>query len=389
MDWNGRGILHVDMDAFFASVEQLDHPEWRGRPVVVGGLPETRGVVSAASYEAREYGVRSAMPSARAKRLLPPDAVWAPGRFGRYREMSRKVREVFERFTPYVEPVSIDEAYLDVTPAPGRSEDPVGVARRVRAEIDALGLSCSIGVATSKSVAKVASDHEKPRGMTVVRPGEETAFLAPLPVEALQGVGRATAERLRRLGVGTLGELAALDDATALHVLGSHGPELASRACGVDPRPVACGSPARSASREHTFPRDVCAKREVFEALRSLAAEVCARLRRKGLAGRTVTVKVRYADFTTRTARRTLAVATDLEEEFLPAAEELLRGLWSPGVGLRLLGVGLSGLEEPSAQLDLFEERGATERRRALARGVDAVRARFGEDSIWIGPRRR
>lgn len=387
--WSGRAVLHVDMDAFFAAVEQLDHPEWRGKPVIVGH-PGERGVVSAASYEARAFGVHSAMPSMRAQRLAP-DAIWAPVRFERYGEFSRKVRTIFESMTPHVQMASVDEAYLDVTPASAASADPVGIAHDIQAQVDALGLSCSIGVGASKVVAKVASDHDKPHGLVVVWPGEEAAFLAPLPVRALPGVGPATAQRLQHLGIRTLGELAALDPVTATQVFGDYGRALVLRAAGVDTSEVHEERERKSLSKEHTFSHDIASAEEVESALRRLAAQVGERLRAKGLAGRTVTVKLRFGDFTTKTVRRTLPAPTDLESVFLPVALELLRHAWSPGIGLRLLGLGISGFDEPSEQLDLFGSEQATEtlRRRALAEGVDAVRRRFGDDALQMGPGRK
>ncbi|MBE0475776.1 MAG: DNA polymerase IV [Coriobacteriia bacterium] len=386
--WNGRAVLHVDMDAFFASIEQLDHPGWRGRPVIVGGAAASRGVVAAASYEARRFGVRSAMPSATAARLCP-DAVWAPPRFERYREVSLAVRAVFDEVTPHVQPVSIDEAYLDVTPG-GTGVHPVTASRRIQARIGALGLSCSVGVATSKTVAKIASDLDKPHGLVVVPPGEEAAFLAPMPVEALQGVGKMTAGRLRALGVRTLGGLAALDPATAARVLGSYGPEAVRRAAGVDERPVAAGEPRKSVSKEHTFAADVSEAADVEGALARLAEEVGARLRRAGVAGRTVTVKLRFGDFTTRTVRRTLPRPVDSERDFLPVAMRLLHSAWSPGVGLRLVGVGLSGFEERAEQLELLPDAPSQPEcssSDAVMRGVDAVRERFGSGAIGVGRR--
>jgi DNA polymerase-4 len=387
--WSGRAILHVDMDAFFATVEQLDHPEWRGKPVIVGH-PGERGVVAAASYEARQFGVRSAMPSVRALRQAP-HAIWAPPRFERYSELSHKVRDIFRAATPKVQMASIDEAYLDVTPASRASEDPVAIARRIQRDVDALGLSCSVGVAATKTVAKVASDHDKPHGLTVVRPGEEAAFLAPLPVRDLPGIGPSTASHLARLGIRTLGEIAALDDVTARQALGDHGPALVRRARGEDAGEVGTGREVKSLSKEHTFSHDIATAAEVEGALRELAEKVGERLRRKALAGRTVTVKVRFADFTTKTVRRTLPAATDLESVFLPVALELLRSAWSPGIGVRLLGLGLSGFDEPAEQLDLFGSEQDTEtlRRKALAEGMDAVRRKFGSDAVRLGPGRR
>ena len=384
--WDARAVLHVDMDAFFASVEQLDHPEWRGRPVIVGGSAERRGVVAAASYEARRFGVRSAMPSAQATRLCP-DAVWAPARFDRYGELSRAIQDIFRSITPVVQQVSIDEAYLEVTPTRHRPDDPVALARRIQVAVDEMGLSCSVGVATCKTVAKIASDVDKPHGITVVYPGHEASFLAPMPVRALPGVGSATAENLRCAGIRTLGQLAALDDASATQLIGSGGPELARRARGVDERAVHDPDGVKSVSNEHTFSTDVRERTEVEAALRALVERVSGRLRKKGLRGRTLTVKLRFADFTTRTAQHTCEHAADLTADLLPVALELLRTAWTPGAGLRLLGFGVSGFGERATQLDIFSapEEDDHDHDRALIESIDAVRARFGDSAIRLG----
>lgn len=384
--WTARAILHIDMDAFFASVEQLDHPEWRGRPVIVGGSPTGRGVVSTASYEARRFGIHSAMPAAQAARRCP-DAIWAPPRFARYGELADEVCAIFAERTPRVERVSIDEAYLDVTPTVHNPTDPVTIAHDIQQRVDALGLSCSIGVATTKTVAKIASDHEKPHGITVVPPGMEADFLAPLPASAIPGVGAMTAGRLRDVGIRTIGDLAALDDASARQLLGNYGPELVTRALGFDERPVAEERGVKSVSNEHTFAHDVRERTEVEAALRSLVDRVARRLRRKGLKGRTFTVKLRYADFTTKTASRTVVVATDLDEQMLEIALELLRETWSPGAGLRLLGFGASGFSDRAEQLDLLSASAPLDddRARALTESIDAVKAKFGDAAIGFG----
>lgn len=391
--WAGRAILHVDLDAFFAAVEQLDHPEYRDKPVIVGGDPSRRGVVSTCSYEARKFGVRSAMPSARAAQLCP-HAIWAAPHFGRYQEMSQKVFSIFRDQTPQVQPVSVDEAFLDVTQGSFAAEHPVAIARHIRSKVAELGLTASVGVATSKTVAKIASDHDKPDGLTIVCPGTEAEFLAPLPVRDMSGIGPKTAQRLSALGVRTLGALAALDESTAREVLGSHGPGLVLRARGVDERPVHDNDPVKSVSNERTFATDVRLPREVHGALDTLAAKVGRRLRRKELAGRTVTVKLCFSDFTTRTVRRTLECATDDELVFGPVARQLLGEAWSPGVGLRLLGVGISGFEERAVQLGLLgsaedgsEPTSASlpRSREGLVRGIDAVRERFGDDAVTFG----
>ncbi|MBN1193640.1 MAG: DNA polymerase IV [Coriobacteriia bacterium] len=385
-EWQGRAILHVDMDAFFASVEQLDNPQWRGLPVIVGGLPGGRGVVSAASYEASRHGVRSAMPSSHAARLCP-DAVWAHPRFDRYSELSAMVCEEFRSVTPIVQQVSIDEAYLDVSPTPHLKTDPLSIARSLQHRIDELGLSCSIGLATTKTVAKIASDCDKPHGITTVLPGTEGAFLAPLPVTALPGVGTVAARRLREVGIRTLGELARLDQSSARQLLGSTGTVLVERAGGVDDRPVVCERDAKSVSSEQTFSKDVHNPKDAESALRSLVQKVASRLRSKHIRGRTLTVKLRYADFTTHTTSRTIALSTDLEGEMLPVALELLHGAWAAGAGLRLLGFSVSGFGEPVLQLDLLSDEAPRDRQRsqALAHGIDAVRERFGSGSISVG----
>ena len=382
--WIGRAILHMDLDAFFASVEQLDHPEWRGKPVLVGGSPEGRGVISTASYEARRFGCHSAMPSARAARLCP-DAIWAPSRFERYHEMADAVMAILGTFAATVEQVSIDEAYLDVTPTPHHPEHPAAVARAISERIDALGITCSIGIGTSKTVAKIASDHKKPHGITVVAPGEEAAFLGPLPITALPGVGGVTATRLRSAGIRTLGDLGALDALSAESLLGSHGPGLVARARGIDDRPVANEDDVKSVSAEHTFATDMRERAEVEREIGQLVARVVRRLRKKGLAGRTLTVKLRYGDFTTRTASHTLLVASDLEAEILPEALALLRSSWTPGAGLRLLGFAVSGFATPTRQLDLFTAAEDTERARRLEQSIDRVRERFGSDALVHG----
>jgi DNA polymerase-4 len=387
--WPGRAILHVDLDAFFAAVEQLDHPEYRGKPVIVGGDPSRRGVVSTCSYEARVYGVRSAMASARAAQLCP-HAIWATPHFDRYHEISQAVFAIFREQTPLVQPVSIDEAFLDLTPGRFGEEHPIAVARRIRACVAELGVTASVGIASSKTVAKIASDFDKPDGLTVVCPGEERVFLAPLPVRDMSGIGPKTAERLRILGIRTLGDLAALDDDTAREVLGSHGPGLVARARGIDQRTVHNNDPVKSVSNERTFSTDVRMPDDITGALDRLSAKVGQRLRRKGLAGRTVTVKLRFSDFSTRTVQRGLSSATNDEYVFGPVALQLVREAWTPGVGVRLLGVGISGFQQRAEQLDLLgsgDEAQATPLpgREDLVRGIDAVRERFGDSALKLG----
>jgi DNA polymerase-4 len=386
--WVGRAVLHVDMDAFFASVEQLDHPEWRGLPLVVGGSPDARGVIAAASYEARRYGVRSAMPSARAALLLPPEAIWTRGDFDRYGEVSAQVFEILDAFSPEVQPASVDEAYMGLDTGLG-ARHPLEVARAIQDQVDGLGLSCSVGLASNKTVAKIASDRDKPHGITVVWPGTEAAFLAPLPVRTMPGIGPTTAQRLVSLGVRTLGDLAALDEATATQVLGSHGAATLRRAQGVDARPVRDRDAVKSVSNERTFATDIRDRGEVRAALAGLAEKVATRLRHSGLKGRTLHVKVRYGDFSTRTAQVTFDEGTDSTATVLASCVRLLDSLWAPGVGVRLLGVGMSGFEPAPVQLRLPGEEAPVDRRRiAIERAVDELRARFGADAVRFGSRK-
>lgn len=388
--WQGPAILHVDLDAFFAAVEQLDHPEWRGKPVIVGGSPKGRGVVSTASYEARRYGIRSAMPAARAKRLAPQDAIWARPRFERYKEISGQVFAIFHEATPLVQPLSIDEAFLDVTPGKHGAQDPVKIAVWIAEQVSQLGITCSVGLASSKTVAKVASDLNKPCGLTVVYPGQERTFLAELPVESLSGIGPKTATRLRSMGIATLGELAALDESTASEVLGQHGDILVRHAAGLDESKVQRSSTVKSISNERTFPADIHGTSQIETALCQLASRVAGRLRRKKVTGTTIHIKVRFSDFTTRTVQHAMTSGTDDEKQITEVAMDLVRRVWSEGVGIRLLGVGVTGLNLRDEQLDLFTSDEAAgqkqpQNRDRLLRGVDAIRERFGEDAILRG----
>ena len=340
-----RYILHADLDAFYASVEQRDNPALEGRPVVVGGAPETRGVVAAASYEARRYGIRSAMPMRSALRLCP-DLVRVPPRFDRYRELSRQVMDIFRALTPLIEPLSLDEAYLDISeqvPAP----EVQGAARKLKAEVRrATGLVVTIGGGVSKTVAKVASQVAKPDGLLLVKQGEECAFLAPLKIDMLWGVGPKTAAALEERGVRTIGQLAACDDAWLSQAFGRRGPELKERALGRDRDPVRPHRETKSVSAEVTMPTDVESERILVEHIDDLASRVAGQLRSKRLKGRTVRIKLRLADFTTFTRQATLPTPTDDEEAIRSAARGLLRRELRPGRRFRLLGVGVAGFSD-------------------------------------------
>jgi DNA polymerase-4 len=380
-------ILHVDLDAFFAAVEQRDRPELRGKPVIVGGGgPTDRGVVSAASYEARAFGVHSAMPL-RTAAALCPGGIFVPVDGAKYQAVSRQVMAILRRFTPLVEPVSIDEAFLDVTGSQALFGDGESIGRQIRAAIlDEVRLTASVGVATTKLVAKVASDLRKPDALVVVRPGQEADFLAPLPITRLWGVGARTAEALREFGVTTIGDLAGLDRAVLERRFGKHGGALTLRARGVDPDPVSDRAPAKSIGHEHTFDVDTSDRDVIERTLLAMAEGVAGRLRASGVKAATVTVKIRDSTFRTITRQRTLAEPTDLTEPIWRAALELARPEVR-AIRVRLLGVTASNLGE-RVQLQLFSGEGEGEATGNAARGrrvveaEDAIRRRFGERAV-------
>ena len=341
-----RHILHADFDAFYASVEQLDNPELRGKPLAVGGSPESRGVVAAASYEARKYGVRSAMPMRTAFNICP-GLLRVGARFGRYREVSRKVMDIFHDVTPLVEPLSLDEAYLDITDEVTPDQTAEDLARslkqRVRRE---LGLTISVGVGASKSVAKIASDLEKPDGLTVVPPGTERAFLAPLPVGKLPGVGPKTQERLASEGVVTVGDLAKRTDEWLLSRFGRNGEYMKRLATGQDDRPVQTSRDTKSVSSETTLARDTGDPEALQELVNRLSQDVSRSLERRELWGRTVKVKLRLSDFTTFTRQVTLPDVVQAPDQIAEAAGVLVRNEIGPGRTFRLVGVGISGFDD-------------------------------------------
>jgi DNA polymerase-4 len=381
----GRKIVHVDMDAFYAAIEQLDHPELRGRPVIVGGDPAGRGVVSTASYEARKFGVHSAMPAAQARRLCP-QAVFLRPRFARYQEVSQQIRAILYSYTPLVEPISLDEAFLDLTGTERLLGPAEEVAREIKRRVrEETGLTCSVGVGPNKFLAKLASSLAKPDGFLVVREGEELAFLEDLPIERLWGVGEATAKRLRGLGITTVGQLRGLALEELLDKFGSLGRSLYELARGIDRSPVIPEREARSLGAERTFPEDLTDPEEMERVLFSLSEEVGRRLREEGLKGRTVQLKVRFADFKTITRAKTLSRPTDLGREIFEEARRLLAERVQLRQGVRLLGVQVSGLiPKDQEQLPLFQDE--KERRSAeLERLIDEIRARFGEEALKWG----
>ena len=382
-------ILHVDVDAFYASVEQLEHPELRGQPVIVGGLGN-RGVVAAASYEAREYGVHSAMPMARARRACP-HGVFLPPRFEAYEAASKAVMSILRSFTPLVEPLSLDEAFLDVRGARRLHGTGEEIARSIRDAVrHDTGLTVSVGVATTKFLAKIASDLAKPDGLLVVAPGEELAFLHPLPVRRLWGVGPATQRRLDRLGVTSIGDLAALPEDTLTRALGNaHGRHLYALAWNHDDRGIVTTRTPKSIGHEETFATDVTDRGRLEREITRFADRVASRVRQSGLVGRTVQLKIRYHDFRTITRSRTLPEATDLAVDVRDTATALLRAV-DLGKGIRLLGLSVQQLEPAAAvqgALALEEEVSVPDaddraQHRALERSVDQVRERYGDGAV-------
>lgn len=373
-------ILHVDMDAFYASVETVKDPALKGLPVVVGGLGG-RGVVTSASYEARAFGIRSAMPIVTAKRLCP-HARFVPNDPAAYADFSRRIREVFLSVTPLVEPLSLDEAFLDVSGSVKLFGPPTEIAALIKEKIAELGLACTVGVAPNKFLAKLASTTAKPDGLKVVRPDEVTTWLHPQPVTALWGVGPQTAEALRRLGLKTVGDIAALSLRTLQRGVGdSLGAHLHALARGLDDRPVVPEEPARSVGSEETFAADLDDGSQILREVLRLSDRTAGRLRARGLCGRTVTLKVRFASFKTITRSRTLAHEVDTAAEIYEAARDLYLRLDPDRPRIRLLGVTVSGLAPgpPRRQLDLLAR---PRRTAAAADAVDAIRERFGDRAL-------
>ena len=376
-----RTILHVDLDAFFASVEQRDRPELLGKPVIVGGDPSGRGVVSAASYEARRFGVHSAMSLREAARRCP-DGVFLPVDGRRYQQASREVMAILRRFTPQVEPISIDEAFLDVTGSRQLFGDGRAIAIAIKAAIrDDVSLPASVGVASTKLVAKIASDLQKPDGLVVVPPGEETAFLAPLPISRLWGVGGKTAQALEDYGVRTIGDLASLSPDVLVRRFGKHGGSLATRARGLDDDPVHEGDPAKSVGHEHTFDVDTSDRETIERTLLAMSDGVAGRLRSAGVRASTIAVKIRDSSFRTITRQRTLPEPTDLTDPIYRAAIELARPEVR-GIRVRLLGVSASNLGDRE-QLGLFPT--DDPRQRAAIEAADTIRRRYGSRAVTRG----
>jgi DNA polymerase-4 len=375
-----RTIAHVDMDAFFAAVEALDHPEYRGKPLVVGGPRDSRrGVVSTCSYEARRYGVHSAMPLSQAARLCP-QAIFVPGRMRRYAEVSELVRQVFAEFSPVVEPLSIDEAFLDLTGAEHLHASLEAAGRAIKRRIgeETGGLTCSVGIAPNKFLAKLGSELKKPDGLVILTEENQEEILRPLPVGKLWGVGPKTEAELARYGVRTVGDLRRLSLEWLAERFGKGGPVLYQLARGQDDRPVCTAGEPKSLGHEETFPEDIADPAALKRVLVALAGQVGRRLRRHGYAARTVTLKLRYADFTTLTRSHTLPAPFDDDDTLLAEALKL----WEKAEkkqAFRLLGLYASGLVQ-AQQLSLLPDR-----RREVFAVMDRLNAKFQRDVLVKG----
>jgi DNA polymerase-4 len=381
-----REIIHLDMDAFYASVEVLDDPSLAGKAVIVGGSRQ-RGVVTSASYEAREFGVHSAQPVATAMRLCP-HGVFLPVRMSRYKEASEIVFEIFHRFTPLAEPLSIDEAFLDVTGS-GRlfgSAETVAreIKRLVRKEV---GLTVSAGIASTKFVAKIASDVGKPDGLVRVAHEKTNEFLGPLPITRLWGVGEVTYKTLKRLGVTTIGDLRSVSSERLRREFGKHGEQLHLLSQGIDNRDVEPHRPVKSMGREETFPEDLANREAMHRELLSLATKVARRVRRHGLTGRTLTLKVKYSDFTLITRSLTLPETTNDAGRIYTTCRNLLEDTEAGKRPVRLLGIYLSRLTAPDrrGQMSLLEDEEGHRRRAQLHDALDRLADKFGEDAVVPG----
>lgn len=376
--------MHVDLDAFFVSVEQALNPDLKGKPVVVGGKAGERGVIAAASYEARAFGLHSAMPLKTASRLCP-QAIFIQGSHRRYRDVSRQFMAILSGFSPFIEPLGLDEAFLDVTGFESLHgtlrQMAVAIKQRVNGK---LGICASVGIAPCKVVAKIASDYSKPDGLVEVLPGTEKAFLAPLPVGRMPGVGKKAEQKLKALGISTIGQLAEVPVRVLTGYFGTSGEILHNHARGIDDRTVEPPGTAKSISRETTFREDTADREFLKSTLRYLGEKVGADLRHQTKRAKTVTVKIRFSDFTTITRSHTLEAASDSNETIYTTGEKLLKKALTPEKrAVRLLGIGVSGLGEPEGQLAMLN----TESRRLenLNRTVDGIRDRYGFGAIQTG----
>ena len=374
-----RSIIHCDMDAFYASVEQLKNPQLKGKPVIVGGNPQSRGVVSACSYEARKFGVHSAMPLAEALRRCP-QAVFLPVDFASYRRFSRQMHDIFYDYTPLIEPIALDEAFLDVTGSMSLKGPAPVIGRQIKDRIkNELGLVASIGIAHNKFLAKLASDLSKPDGFLIVPSDRVQEFLDPLDISRIWGVGEKTAHKLYSLNIKQVRDLRYLTEANLVRIFGSFGRQLYKLARGIDQRPVESERQAKSIGRETTFAHDIVDTDILEEHLLELSTDVARSMRKKSLKGKTITIKIKYSDFRTLTRSVTLDIPTNLEAIIYHEACRLLKNV--PVKPTRLIGVSVHNLtDEEEAQLSLFQEQKSGDDR--LTKAVDAVKDKYGENIV-------
>ena len=379
-----RAIIHVDMDAFYASVEQMDNPALKGKPVIVGGRPNQRGVVSAASYEARRYGVHSAMPLRHAYKLCP-QAVFLPVNGRRYEEVSEQIMEILKSYTPLVEPISLDEAFLDVTNSLKLFGHPQKIGMDIKRKIkEKLGLTASAGIAPNMFLAKIASDLNKPDGFVEVKTGEEKKFLENLSISKMWGVGPSTEKELKSLGIETIGQIASYPAEALKKRFGRNGGHLRRLAQGIDGRSVTPAHQAKSIGNEITYPEDTGSENKIRKTLFELSEQVGRRLRDKNLRAKTITLKVRFSDFRTITRSRTIADPTNLGEDIFDSVWELFKKDNSSRKQIRLVGVSASSLTETkSKQLSFFE--GERDRKENLARNLDRLHDKMGERIVRRG----
>jgi len=379
-----RRIMHIDLDAFFVSVEQAENPELQGKPVVVGGRPEGRGVVASASYEARAFGLHAGMPLTTATRLCP-QAIFIEGSFAKYRDASQRFMAILADFSPFLEPVSLDEAYLDVIGFESIYGSIHQMAAKIKQRIkNELGLCASVGIASCKVVAKVAAELSKPDGLLEVAAGKERSFLAPLPIAKLPGIGKKTGRILNGLGINTIGKLSTMPPSALKSHFGASGELLWRYANGIDDREVEPPGAAKSISRETTFGKDTRDHRQLQATLRYLSERVGAELRQQGKPARCVTLKLRYADFTTITRRHTLKQATNTDQTIFDTGVKLLKRELSLGKQpVRLIGIGVSSLVELGRQLDMMDS--SAQRQEQLNRAIDRIRNKYGFTAIQTG----